>query len=104
MTQLGQSVTATAEDGTVITLGQGSMYCVDDVGGYMRKDDGSPIQMFTKIGDEGYRKVKLTADIKDKDGKVLAAISGCIIRKMSRIQRMLPRVFIPSRICRWIRS
>ncbi len=73
VTQLGQSVTATAEDGTVITLGQGSMYCVDDVGGYMRKDDGSPIQMFTKIGDEGYRKVKLTADIKDKDGKVLAA-------------------------------
>lgn len=65
VTQLGQNVTATTADGTAITLTQGSRYCVDDVGGYMRKDDGSPIQMFTKISDEGYQKVKLTADIMD---------------------------------------
>lgn len=73
VTGLGHEVKATAEDGSEVTLDQGSMYCVDDVGGYMRKDDGSPIQMFTKIADEGYRKVKLKDAIKDENGNELVA-------------------------------
>ena len=44
----------TLADGTVL---QDVSYCKDEPGGYMRKDDGSPIQMFTKINTDGYRKV-----------------------------------------------
>ena len=67
VTEMGKGMTATAEDanGNTITLDEGTLYCKDDVGGYMRKDDGSPIQMFTKINEEGYKKVKLTAPIMD---------------------------------------
>lgn len=45
----------TLDDGTVL---RGVSYCKSDPGGYMRKDDGSPVQMFAKINTDGYRKVK----------------------------------------------
>ena len=36
----------------------------------MRKDDGSPIQMFGKISSDGYRKVTAMVDVKDENGNV----------------------------------
>lgn len=33
-------------------------FCENNPNGYMRSDDGSPIQMFTKVTTDGYRKVK----------------------------------------------
>lgn len=59
-------------DGTSSTL-QNVMFCKSEPGGYMHKDDGSPIQMFGKITTEGYRKVKLAADVTDAQGNVIAA-------------------------------
>ncbi len=38
-------------------------YCESDVNGYMRMEDGSPIQLFNKISTPGYQKVK------DSNGK-----------------------------------
>ena len=32
-------------------------YCVSDPNGYMRMEDGSPIQLFTKVTTDGYEKV-----------------------------------------------
>ncbi len=58
-----------ATDGTVLVK-EGEKYCENNVGGYMRKDDGSPIQMFTKISSEGYRKVTGRVDVKDENGIV----------------------------------
>lgn len=48
----------TLTDGTVV-LG-----CKDEPGGYMRHEDGSPIQMFAKITTPGYKKIT------DTDGEV----------------------------------
>lgn len=45
----------TLEDGTVL---ENVEYVESDVDGYMRNEDGSPIQMFTKVTTEGYRKVR----------------------------------------------
>ena len=45
-----------AEDGTVQTLSN-VKYAEDNVGGYMRAEDGSPLQMFDKITGEAYTKV-----------------------------------------------
>lgn len=44
----------TLADGTVL---ENVSYCEDDVDGYMRKEDGSPIQMFAKITTDAYSKV-----------------------------------------------
>ncbi len=44
----------TLADGTVLS---DVSYCETEVGGYMRKEDGSPIQMFAKVTTEGYTKV-----------------------------------------------
>ena len=44
----------TLADGTVLT---DVSYCETAADGYMRKEDGSPIQMFAKITTDGYRKV-----------------------------------------------
>lgn len=44
----------TLADGTVL---KDARYCTVDPDGYMRMDDGSPIQMFTKITTDGYEKV-----------------------------------------------
>ncbi len=48
----------TLADGTVL---KDARYCTVDPNGYMRLDDGRPIQMFTKITTDGYDKVT-TAD------------------------------------------
>ena len=44
-----------------------------DSDGYMRKDDGSPIEMFTTRSGSGYQKMTANEDITDKDGKILVA-------------------------------
>lgn len=44
----------TLEDGTVL---KGVSYCEVDKNGYMRREDGSPIQLFDKVATEEYRKV-----------------------------------------------
>ena len=44
----------TLKDGTVLT---DVRYCESDPGGYLRKSDGSPIQLFAKVTTEGYTKV-----------------------------------------------
>lgn len=51
----------TLDNGTVLN---NATYVKQDVGGYMRKEDGSPIQMFSKATTESYRLVKGT----DEDG------------------------------------
>ena len=56
-----------ADDGTVLVK-KGEYFCENQVGGYMRKDDGSPIQMFAKISSDGYRKVTGTIDVTDENG------------------------------------
>ena len=59
-----------ASDGTVLVKA-GEKYCENNVGGYMRKDDGSPLQMFGKLTTEGYRKVTGTVDVKDENNIVI---------------------------------
>lgn len=44
----------TLADGSVLT---NVRYCENDTEGYMRKEDGSPIRMFSKITTDGYSKV-----------------------------------------------
>lgn len=44
----------TLADGTVL---KDARYCAVDPDGYMRMEDGSPIQLFTKITTDGYEKV-----------------------------------------------
>ena len=44
----------TLADGTVL---KDARYCTVDSDGYMRMDDGSPIQMFSKVISDGYEKV-----------------------------------------------
>lgn len=46
--------TVTLEDGTVLN---NVKYCKSDPEGYMRKEDGSPIQMFSKVTTDGYQKM-----------------------------------------------
>ncbi len=55
-------------DGTV--LGNGS-YAFCEVGGdgYMRAEDGSPVQLFSKATVDGYTKVKAQAEILDENGR-----------------------------------
>ncbi len=53
----GETLTVPDADGNMVTLGEGDKYWEVDSNGYMRKDDGSPIQMFGKVATEGYRKV-----------------------------------------------
>ena len=53
----GETLTVPDADGNMITLKEGDKYWEVDSNGYMRKDDGSPIQMFTRLATDGYRKV-----------------------------------------------
>ncbi|MCM1327510.1 MAG: flagellar hook-associated protein FlgK [Bacteroidales bacterium] len=48
------------ENGTTTAILNNAHYAKDEVGGYMRAEDGSPLQMFTKYTTEGYRKVTAT--------------------------------------------
>lgn len=66
------NLTVVNSDGTTETLNN-VRFCKSDPNGYMRKDDGSPIQMFGKLTTDGYRKVVLDADVTDADGNVIAA-------------------------------
>lgn len=62
-----KNVDITLADGTVM---QGVTACKDEPGGYMRHEDGSPIQLFAKITTPGYQKVtgEATITVVDKDG------------------------------------
>lgn len=53
----------TLADGTVL---ENVQYCKNEEGGYLRNENGSPIQLFAKITTDGYRKVTAT----DADGNV----------------------------------
>ena len=44
------------ENGNTVKL-ENVKYCTVESNGYMRNEDGSPIQMFSKIASDGYRKV-----------------------------------------------
>lgn len=55
----------TLDDGTVL---EGVRFAGQSSSGYMRADDGSPLQLFSKIGTEGYRKVSGTVTYTDPDG------------------------------------
>lgn len=64
------SLVVKGEDGNQVTLRDVS-YCKADSNGYMRRDDGSPIQMFGKLTTDGYRKVTVEEDVKDEEGNIL---------------------------------
>lgn len=53
------------KDGTVL---EGVSYCEADGDGYMRSEDGSPIQLFSKATTDGYKKVTATVEKLDADG------------------------------------
>ena len=55
-------------NGSTQTL-TGVSYCVSEIGGYMRAEDGSPLQMFTKATTNGYTKV--TGIVKDENGNTV---------------------------------
>lgn len=57
----------TLEDGTVL---DGVRFADVNPDGYMRRGDGSPIQMFGKISTDAYRKVSGTVTYTDEDGNV----------------------------------
>lgn len=52
-----QEGTLTLQDGTVL---HDARYAIDEVGGYMRDQNGAPLQMFTKTTNPGYQKVTAT--------------------------------------------
>jgi len=56
----GETFMAVDAKGNQVTLKAGDKYWPADSNGYMRKDDGSPIQMFGKIASDGYQKVTRT--------------------------------------------
>lgn len=62
-----QTMDITLADNTVLRQVQA---CVDEPSGYMRHEDGSPIQLFAKITTPGYTKVtgKTTITVVDEDG------------------------------------
>jgi len=62
-----KNVDITLADGTVM---KGVSACKDEPGGYMRHEDGSPIQLFAKITTPGYRKVtgKAAVTVVDEEG------------------------------------
>lgn len=59
---------APLEDGTVLL--SGVRFAGESKSGYMRADDGSPLQLFDKITTDGYRKVSGTVTYTDQDGTV----------------------------------
>ena len=70
----GETMTMSDADGNTITLGEGDKYWEVDTNGYMRKDDGSPIEMFSRLSVDGYRKV--TGPALDADGNPVLDASG----------------------------
>ena len=60
------------KDGKTVVMTDARV-CRADSDGYMRKDDGSPIEMFTTRSGSGYQKMTANEDITDKDGKILVA-------------------------------
>lgn len=57
----------TLEDGTLL---EGARFADVDSNGYMRRDDGSPIQLFGKVSTDNYRKVSGTVTYTDEDGNI----------------------------------
>lgn len=60
-----QTQNLTLTDGTVLT---NVRCCASDEGGYLRRSDGSPIQMFAKATTDGYRKVTARVEKRNEDG------------------------------------
>lgn len=75
-----KSVDITVTDAKgVTTVMQGVRACKDEPGGYMRHEDGSPIQLFAKITTPGYQKVtgemKVTK-VDEKGNETVETIKG----------------------------
>ena len=62
-----QQGSITLEDGTLL---EGARFADVDSNGYMRRDDGSPIQLFGKVSTDNYRKVSGTVTYTDEDGNI----------------------------------
>lgn len=62
-----QQGSITLEDGTLL---EGARFADVDSNGYMRRDDGSPIQLFGKVSTDNYRKVSGTVTYADEDGNI----------------------------------
>jgi flagellar hook-associated protein 1 FlgK len=60
----GTLTDVTYEDGTTAKVLENAKYAVVDDDGYLRAEDGSPLQLFTKSSTAGYQKVTAT----DEDG------------------------------------
>ncbi len=69
------NVTYKDENGQNVTLNN-AQYCLADSNGYMRKDDGSPIQMFVTNSGSGYKKVTLTGPLTDAAGNPVLDADG----------------------------
>lgn len=69
------NVTYTDENGKQVTL-KNARYCLADSDGYMRRDDGSPIQMFTTRSGNGYQKVTLSGPLTDEAGNPVLDEAG----------------------------
>ncbi|MGN0403053.1 MAG: flagellar hook-associated protein FlgK [Acetatifactor sp.] len=55
------------------TESQQVRFCMVDEGGYLRREDGSPMQLFDKVVTEAYRKVSGTVTYVDGDGNTQTA-------------------------------
>ena len=64
----------TLEDGTLL---EGARFADVDSNGYMRRDDGSPIQLFGKVSTDNYRKVSGTVTYTDEDGNIQTKTGEC---------------------------
>ena len=62
-----QQGSITLEDGTLL---EGARFADVDSNGYMRRDDGSPIQLFGKVSTDNYLKVSGTVTYADEDGNI----------------------------------
>lgn len=67
-----QAFKFTNAEGKTVEL-KGAKVCKADSDGYMRRDDGSPIQMFTTRSGNGYQKMTANENIEDADGNILVA-------------------------------